>query len=694
MDMINRSATNLPNIPKTVRLVFSIGIIFLLIMSLLRLALFISFSAQGHSFLSLLPSFLLGLRYDLRYAGILSVVLLITGSFAFLDPFRREAGRRWLFFLGGVAGLMLAVFYCVDFAHYAYLSQRLNASVLNYLTDAGISAGVVWQTYPVLRILLVLIAGTWLIRWLVKVIFQRISRQESRPISQRARIAWFAVLFVLLGAGIFGRMGQFPLRWSDAFSLGGDYQANLSLNPFQSFFSSLKFRHSTYDEAKVKEAIPVLAPYYGWDSGSAGDSERGALNDSVFERRIVPQTAGSGRAAGGRQGLSEVGAGPNVVIVICESFSAYKSSMWGNPLNTTPFFDSLCGKGIFFDRCFTPSYGTARGVWAVVTGIPDVAPATTTSSRNPSAVDQHTIINDFEGYNKYYFLGGSTSWANIRGLLTNNIQGLHLYEQENYSSPKVDVWGISDKNLFLEANKVLRQQQQPFFAIIQTADNHRPYTIPQEDRAAFHSVTVSKDSLATFGFASNEEMNAFRYTDFGYRTFIEAASREKYFKNTIFLFVGDHGIPGDAGAMFPRAWTDDRLTAEHVPLLIYAPGMTVTERENIVCSQIDILPTLAGLCRIPYTNTTLGRDLLDSARMAGRGMAFIYDPDQAYYGVVSEGYFYRRGFKTGKEDLVSVINNDPPPSTVTHGPLAAQLRRLSEGMYETARYMLLKNKKK
>jgi Sulfatase len=713
--MINRSATNLPNIPKTVRLVFSIGIIFLLIMSLLRLALFISFSAQGHSFLSLLPAFLLGLRYDLRYAGIFSAVLLITGSFTFLDPFRSKAGRRWLFFLGGLAGLILVIFYCVDFAHYAYLSQRLNGSVLNYLTDAGISAGVVWQTYPVFRILLMLVAGTWLIRWLVKVIFQRISRQESRPISQRARVGWFVVLFVLLGGGIFGRIGQFPLRWSDAFSLGGDYQANLSLNPFQSFFSSLKFRHSTYDEAKVNAAIPVLAPYFGWESGGrTREGTAGVLNDSVFERRVAPRTeglmitgtgmtgvrtaalgsGGPGGSADGGRSLPKVAERPNVIIVICESFSAYKSSMWGNPLNTTPFFDSLCGKGIFFDRCFTPSYGTARGVWAVVTGIPDVAPATTTSSRNPSAVDQHTIINDFEGYDKFYFLGGSTSWANIRGLLTNNIQGLHLYEQENYSSPKVDVWGISDKNLFLEANKVLRQQQQPFFAIIQTADNHRPYTIPQEDQAAFHSVTVAKDSLEKFGFASNEEMNAFRYTDFGYRTFIEAASREKYFKNTIFLFVGDHGIPGDAGALFPRAWTDDRLTAEHVPLLIYAPAMTVAERENIVCSQVDVLPTLAGLCRIPYTNTTLGRDLLDSARIAGKGLAFIYDPDQAYYGVVSEGYFYRRGFKTGKEDIVSVVNNDPPSSAVTHGPLEAQLRRLSEGMYETARYMLLKNKKK
>ena len=686
--MLNRPASNLPNIPKTVRLVFSIGIIFLLIMSLLRLALFVSFPKQGHSFTAVASSFLLGIRYDLRYAGILAAILLITGSFSFLDPFRSKAGRKWVLFLSGFSGLLLVFFYAVDFAHYSYLSQRLNASVLNYLTDAGISANMVWQTYPVTRILLLLIAGTWLIYRVARLVLDRIGRRGGVPLSRKARTGWGIALFLLIGLGIFGRIGQYPLRWSDAFSLGSDYQANLSLNPFQSFFSSLKFRHSVYDEAKVKEALPVLAPYFGFDSSAA--AAPGALADSAFERRF-----GGGAAAMNGAGMAglEARSRPNVVIVICESFSAYKSSMWGNPLNTTPFFDSLSHSGIFFDHCFTPSYGTARGVWAVITGIPDVAPATTTSSRNPSAVDQHTIINDFEGYNKFYFLGGSTSWANIRGLLTNNIRGLHLYEQENYSSPKVDVWGISDKNLFLEANKVLKQQQEPFFAIIQTADNHRPYTIPKEDQAVFHSVEASKDSLQKCGFESNAEMNAFRYTDFGYRTFMQAAAAEKYFSNTIFLFVGDHGIPGDAGGLFPRAWTDDRLTAEHVPLLIYAPGMLAAQRLSGDCSQVDVLPTMAGLCHIPYTNTTLGRDLLDSARNRGRELAFIYDPDQAFIGVVKGDYFYRRGFTTGREDLVSVVNNDPP-SQEAQGPVKQQMRRLSEGIYETARYMLLKNKKK
>ncbi len=655
-------------------------------MSLLRLSLYLAFPSQGHSLTGVLPSFLLGLRFDLRYVGILCLLLLLLGSLPIFQPFRTAAGRRIVLSLTAISAFLLVFFYCVDFAHYSYLSQRLNASVLNYFSDAGISTHMVWQTYPVFRILLLLVTGVWILRKMVKQSYDRIGGSPAAGVAagppergtRRARIGWFVVSSLLLGLAIFGRIGQYPLRWSDAFSLGGDYQANLSLNPFQSFFSSLKFRHSAYDEAKVKAALPVLAGYYGFDSGALDAS--GVLSPAAFERD-VPRRSGA------------LSSRPNVVVVICESFSAYKSSMWGNPLNTTPFFDSLSKTGIFFDHCFTPSYGTARGVWAVVTGIPDVAAATTTSSRNPAAVDQHSIINDFKGYDKYYFLGGSTSWANIRGLLTDNIEGLRLYEQQNYSTPKVDVWGISDKNLFLEANKVLQKQQGPFFAVIQTADNHRPYTIPDEDRQAVHPVTMPLDSLRRYGFGSNEEMNAFRYTDFGYRTFIEAASKCGYFANTIFLFVGDHGIPGDAGALFPRAWTDQRLTAEHVPLLIWSPALRRPRRINTICSQVDVLPTLAGLCALPYSNTTLGRDLLDTARYGDKGLAFIYDPDQAYIGVVKGDYFYRRQLTTSKEEMVPVAGSDAVPAAAAAGPQKQQLQQLSDGLYEVSRYLLLKNHK-
>lgn len=655
------------HLPKLIRWLLWTGLIFLAVFTFMRLGLYISGNRQQYALKQLGGAFFLGLRYDLRMISILLLAMLLAGSVPVLHPFGSATGKRFWMIALGIVTFITLLFFGVDFAHYAYLEQRLNASALNYLEDAGISMNMVWQSYPVVRISLALLLGTALLTWLFRFCWRKV-HEQSFTSNKRTRILSFVLFFLVNGFFIFGKFSQYPLRWSDAFALGSDYKAALAMNPFESFFSTLKFRHNTYDEKRVKELAPVLAPWYHFNM--AGQQ----LN---FSRTIAPKPGA-------------VTSRPNIVLVICESFSAYKSSMFGNPLNTTPYFDSLCRQGIFFDRCFTPTYGTARGVWATITGVPDVE-MPKTASRNPVAVDQHTIINNFTGYEKFYFLGGSTSWANIRGLLTNNINGLQVYEQENFEAPKVDVWGISDKNLFLEANKVLATRQKPFFAVIQTADNHRPYTIPEEDRQEFKKVHVPEDSLKKYGFESLAELNAFRYTDFGYRTFIEAAKKESYFSNTIFVFIGDHGIPGNATALLPGAWTEKRLTTVHVPLLIYAPSLLPPKRIHTICSQTDVLPTIAGLLNINYTNTTLGRDMLDSANT---GLAFIFDPDNNMAGVVKGNYFYRKQLQTNKYELASVINNDPLPPDAAHRAVADSMRLLTDALYETARYMLLNNKKK
>jgi len=61
----------------------------------------------------------------------------------------------------------------------------LNASVLTYLVDARISTGMIWQTYPVFRLILLLIAGTWLIRFLVKRVYGKIRKAEVPVLPER-----------------------------------------------------------------------------------------------------------------------------------------------------------------------------------------------------------------------------------------------------------------------------------------------------------------------------------------------------------------------------------------------------------------------------------------------------------------------------------------------------------------------------
>lgn len=658
---------------KLAKWVIWIGLTLLLVMTLMRVIFYFSFNAQGNNLSSLGAAFFLGLRFDLRTASVLVLPMLLLGHFSAINPFKNAKAKTGWIFYWCIAAFGLVLFYIIDFAHYGYLSQRLNASVLNYLQDAGISVEMVWQSYPVIRLLLILLVVTLIVISAVKWGYRRIEKKIPTT-KGKARFAGLTLLSFAIAFFLFGRFNQYPMRWSDAFGLGNDYKANLSLNPFESFFNTLKFRSTSYDEKKVKELYPLLSKYYDFNPATP-------LN---FSRKVT----GS---------IDTTVTVPNVIVVICESFSAYKSSMWNNPLNTTPFFDSLSKNGYFFDHCFTPSYGTARGVWATLTGLPDVE-MPQTSSRNPTAVDQHLIMNDFTGYEKYYFIGGSPSWANIRGLLMNNIKGLHLYDQESFDAPRLDVWGISDKNLFLEANTILSRENKPFFAVIQTADNHRPYTIPSED-TDFIIRTTTEDSLDRFGFKDQvsydlklKEYNAFRYTDYTFQKFMHAAYREKYFSNTIFVFIGDHGIPGDAGAMFSRAWTEQRLAAEHVPLLFYGPGKLAKKRTAVICSQIDVMPTIAGLCNIPYTNTTLGRNLFDSG--FHKPFAFIFDPDQRQTGIIMDNYFYRKQLQTGKEEIVRLNDSRLHDTTSATRSAKDEMKQLSDAIYQASRFLLLNNKKK
>lgn len=646
------------------------GVFLLILMTVLRIAFTKAFPPSStFADYPLAKTLWLGFRYDARDVAIISCVLFLLSLIPKLNPFKSDIGKKIAMTIWTLFAIVMTLFYIVDFANYAYLQERLNADLLNLMRDTKDAFRMMWQTYPIIWLVLAWIVGVIVIVQVVKFFYRKINKRTEKPANKPVQIATPIVFFLVLALAIFGKFGQYPLRWSDAFSFGNDYAAKVSLNPFQSFFSSLKFRKASYDIAEVKKSYPLIADYLGVDHPDA--------NTLNYERKVVGDSTGTK---------------PNIVIVICESFSFYKSSMSGNKLDPTPYFNQMSQHGILFDRCFTPSYGTARGVWATLTGIPDIDP-TSTSSRNPKAVNQHVIMNDFKGYDKYYFIGGSLSWANIRGFLTNNIVGLKTYEQDDYNAPKVDVWGVSDKHVFLKANEVFAKANKPFVSIVQTADNHRPYTIPAEDQAAFQIKTATAQELHDNGFGSVEEYNAFRYTDFCYQQFIEAAKKEAYFKNTIFVFVGDHGIRGDASKMFPTAWTE-QLSSEHVPLLIYSPNLLQPQKYSYPVSQVDVFPTAAGLSKISYTNTTFGRDLLSTAMLNNptRYGAFIYDYVNQLTGIVKDSVFFSHiAHSSFQPKYQSTSDNNQPVLTDEQ---KAYYKNLTEAIYSTSQYMLLNNKVK
>ncbi len=661
-------------LPKTIRWTFYSGFVFLIIMSLLRFVFVNYFSAPASADNNLTSSYILGFRYDLRYVTIVMMITLLFSYIKPLNPFDKKLGKQIAIITWMLFSSLLLFFYTADFIHYAYVHQRLNASILSYIDNPLISMQMIWQSYPIITIIIIFLVVEWVLYKFISFTYQ-LSAKYVRTGSQFKNIIIQTIFFIILLYAAIGNIiykgGQYPLRWSNAYSLGSDYKANVALNPMQSFFSTLNFRSSKIDTDLIKKNYSVIADYLTIPS-----NEQDAQN-LQFARIHNPVNNNI-----------EASTIKNVVLVICESFSAYKSSMMGNPLNTTPYFNDLKKQGVYFNRAFSPAYGTARGVWAVLTGTPDVLEGKT-SSRNPLAVDQHSIIADFKNYEKYYFLGGSASWANIRGVLTNNISDLKIFEQGSYQSSEIDVWGISDKNLFLEANKTLSKNTKPFFAIIQTADNHRPYTIPAEDLKVFVKKTVPKDSLLKYGFENNEEYNAFRYTDFCIEQYIEAAKKEKYFNETLFVFVGDHGIKGDAGTMLPKSFTEQGLTNMHVPLLFYAPSILQPKEYSIPVSQLDVLPSIASLCNIPYTNTTMGKNVFITVQQKDNAI-FLYDDFNQQIGVLNNEFYYGYQLKNPSKPIFeSALNNE----VVKNDSVQKQMDILTKTIYETAKYMLIHNQK-
>ncbi|MCH7478279.1 MAG: LTA synthase family protein [SAR324 cluster bacterium] len=618
---------------------------------------------------TLLKSFTLGLKFDLRLALLILLPVAVLAWLPGLNLLRSRFARRlWLGYLT-VAGTGLALVHLVDFAHFAYLHSRLNATVLEFLQAPDISARMVWESYPVVWAVLGLAAFALGFGWVLQRTAFRVLEGERGPRQWWGRWLGRVGFAAVVIGGIYGNASFYPLRWSEAFFTAHPLAIALGLNPVLYFFDTLGKAEEDFDRAAVERHYARVADYLGVKVPDAA-----ALR---FERRVVPRAKFPGN--------------PNVVVIFLESFAAFKVGAFGNPLNPTPHFDALAGDGWLFKRFFVPSTGTARSIFAALFGIPDVT-LNGTSSRNPLIVSQHTIITAFDDYEKFYFLGGSANWGNIRGVLSHNIPGLRLYEEGDYRSPRADVWGISDLDLFEEANAVLRARgDKPFFAVIQTAGNHRPFTIP-EDNQGFEWVEPDAPNLTRLGFGSVEEFNSFRFMDHSIGHFMRLAEREAYFRNTLFVFFGDHGLPG-AADHFPPGMSLHQLTQHQVPLLIYAPGLIEEGREiETIASELDLMPTLAGLVGKPYRNTTLGRDLFES-RDGEERYAFILVPyvNPPPIGLVGKEFYYvidtdRRG------KLYRYLSQEPTREVQAEFPArAAEMEGLTRGLYETARYLLYHN---
>ena len=663
----------LKKIPNYIRYIAT-SILFMFLYAFLHRIVFYFFFSQleNASSSEIYKALIFGIRFDIKLAVLTTfpiaiLIFIINNKF-----FNKKVYKKISTIYFTLTYLVITLFYLFDFGYYTYLNTRLDATSLRFFNDLKISAQVLIESYPIIKGSVILIIFIFIIYKLKASLYKKLA-PHNKTLSKKVKAFYIILPFLLMSFGVYNSFTHYPLRWSQAFFSKENTVNQFALNPVLYFFDSFAFRSSGYNLEETKKYYPAVANFLNLPKDSL-----------LFEREVTFKNTYKKK--------------PNIVIVMMESVGTAPMSYYGNPIKSTPKLDSLAKNSVHFTNFFVHKAGTAGSVFASITGLPDIDNVKT-ASRNPMIIDQRILFDQFEGYEKLYFLGGSANWANIRGLFQSNINNLKIFEEGSYDSEKrADVWGIDDHELFKESNKELtklHKEEKPFIAYIQTATNHMPFTVP-EQKESFKPLKeneVPEKLLKRSGFKSVAQLNALRYLDFNVDTYLKRAKKAGYYENTIFLFFGDHNTAMNEFDFMERKEFALGLSVHHVPFFIHAPKYATPKVISKESNLIDLFPTTASLAKINYTNYTLGSDLLDSTRTEHASFLYKKISGEPALELVQNGFSYTRTLQTGKTALHLLNANKLIDVKDKHLDTTKSMDSLLQGLYNATKYLYYNNKK-
>ena len=449
---------------------------------------------------------------------------------------------------------------------------RYNFIAVDYLVYRREVTGNIYESYPLIKILLI-------IALLVPVFYFLIER-----IVKKVNCEKFGKFFILKMSLLFLIFLGFSYTFNPKNLINkefdnNNYAINLSYNGLDGLFSafnnntlSYKDFYINYDKDKVLENLR--------NKVVTKNSEY--ISDKLTDilRKVTPTTPNGEKY--------------NIVLIVVESLSAEFFEYFGNKQNITPFMDELISESMFFDNFYATGTRTVRGLEAISLSLPPL-PGNSILRRpnNENIFSIGSVFKSLDYENKFVY-GGYGYFDNMNYFFANN--NFEIIDRANFNKEEINfsnIWGVSDGDLFSkfisEADKSYSSKK-PFFSLVLTTSNHRPYTYP-EGKIDIPSGT-GRDG-------------AVKYTDFAIKQLIDDAKKKPWFDNTIFVIVADH-CAGSAGK------THIPLNKYHIPLIIHAPKILKPTVINNLSSQIDIAPTLLGILGMSYDSKFLGRDIINS----------------------------------------------------------------------------------
>ncbi|PTQ88913.1 LTA synthase family protein [Agitococcus lubricus] len=459
---------------------------------------------------------------------------------------------------------------------------RFNFIAVDYLVYRREVTGNISESYPVVPILSTIALVAAGLVWLAR---QQIQRSINHPLTLKLRVLTAVVtgLIVAVAGGLRG--DSVPALSTNM------YVEELARNgAFQFFYA---FRHNELDyETFYQHIKPELA------STLLKQNVVLAHETLVNPNALFDVTR--------RVDVPEPERKLNVLLISVESLSGEYLRSLGGTENITPHLDQLSQESLFFKQYYATGNRTVRGLEALTLGIPPTPGSAVVRRPNNGGLFSLASVLNAKGYDSKFIYGGYGYFDNMNAFFAGN--GYHVVDRTDFTEDEqgfANVWGVADEYLYLRAMREADKSfaaNKPFFSIIMTTSNHRPYTFPEGRIDA----------------PQKKWSSAVKYTDWAIANFIKEARKKPWFDNTVFVISADH-CAGSAGK------TAVPVERYHIPLIIYAPKHVKPQIVDHIVSQMDVPPTILGLLNMDYTSRFLGRDMLRvPENMAQRALIATY----------------------------------------------------------------------
>ena len=653
------------------------ALIMMLMFTLLRVALLVYnremiLDTPASTFLE---AFANGLRFDLRIVVYLSIPLLLA-ILSVKAMTMRAVMRLWL-----TAACSLALFLgLMEMDFYREFHQRLNGLVFQYVKeDPKTVMSMLWYGFPVVRYLLAWAVGTLILYFAFRGADRLTRSRTTAAVAGIARavapwygrVAVFVVVLLVCVVAARGTLRQGPpLRWGDAYTTDSNFANQLGLNGSLSLIAAAKSRFS--DERSNIWKATLEDPV-------AQQTVRDMLlteNDKLVDPDTAPVRRDTTPPAEKTLPIK------NVVVILMESFAGHSVGALGRPGNVTPYFDNLSKEGLLFERFFSNGTHTHQGMFATMACFPNL-PGFEYLMQTPEGSHKLSGLPELLSARKFddvYVYNGDFAWDNQSGFFSN--QGMTTFVGRNdYVDPVFSdpTWGVSDQDMFNRGLEELKKREgkEPFYALLQTLSNHTPYALPTP--LPVEPVT-DRGSL-------NEHLTAMRYSDWALGQFFEKARKEPYFKETLFVVVGDHGFGNE------QQISEMDLGRFNVPLLLIGPGIQEKfgARNDTVGTQVDIVPTIMGRLGGEFRQQCWGRDLLTLPEGdKGTGVIKPSGSDQTV-AVISGDHLLVQPKDMPAKVWQYKLGANPEAKVVTDSPDEAELKKKLESFLQTATKSLMDN---